>query len=241
MTDLDRELRALATGVDWAPTPDLTIGLAERLRAEPAPARRRRVPLAVPRRIAIAIAVFLIALAAVGTTVEPVRAEIERLLGIAGGEKVVRLPKVGTGPRLDLGRLATLDQARRRFDILEPHPGPPLTEVRLGGDISGDAVSLLYGPDTILTENPGASVYPGVKQIAGQVRVEFADVNGAQGIWIAKGPRLLLLTDDDGRTRARRAALPGAGVLLWERSKVALRLETRRGFAYALALARRVR
>jgi hypothetical protein len=195
------------------------------------------------RPLAAAALATLVVLVAIGGAVEPVRAKIERLLGIAGGERVVRVEKVSPAARLDLGRAVSLAEARRLagFRLLLPHDETAPGGVRLGGDLAGNAVSLLYGEDTVLTEFPGTQVYSAVKQIARGVRVRSFAIGTQQGIWIADGPRVLLLADDNGRVRRRAAALPGAGVLLWQSGDLALRLETRRGLAAALALARSVR
>ena len=154
----------------------------------------------------------------------------------------MRVPKVKPAPPLKLGRAVTLDEARRRasFRIRVPGEGFVPSEVRFGGDLNGGAVSLLFDSDTVLTESPDSSVYPSIKQVGPNVRVRFFDINGQQGIWIAAGPRALFFQGTDGQIHSRAAALPGAGLLLWQQGNVALRLETRRGLATALRLARSV-
>ncbi|HVW19448.1 MAG TPA: hypothetical protein VHB30_14470, partial [Solirubrobacteraceae bacterium] len=76
--------------------------------------------------------------------------------------------------------------------------------------------------------------------------VGFRYVRSLGAFWIARGPRALVLMRD-GRRLVRRSALPGSGVLLWNRyagsaagTPIAYRLETRRPFAEALAIARSV-
>jgi hypothetical protein len=113
--------------------------------------------------------------------------------------------------------------------------------VRLGGDLAGGAVSLLYGTDTVLTQVPDRTVIAAVKQVGPGVTVQPVDVAGATGFWLGRGPRVLVLPGPDGSPARLRAALPGAGVLLWDRGRVAVRLETRRGMAEALAIARSLR
>jgi hypothetical protein len=73
------------------------------------------------------------------------------------------------------------------------------------------------------------------------VEVRFVDVGGSRGVWIGEGPRVLVVQRDAHSSQEWSAALPGSGVLLWDREGVALRLETRGGAAEALALARTVR
>lgn len=236
---LEHELRALE--VDWPPTPDLSGPVAQRLaetsqRAAPAPLVARLRPVWV--LAALAGAALAAALA-----VPPVRAALARVLGLAGGERVERVERVPRGARLDLGRPATLAEARRRagFRLGVPRRLGPPDAVRLGGDLAGGAISLLYGRDTVLTELPRATVVVAIKQVGPGVAVRQVDVAGARGFWIARGPRALLLPGANGRPAVRRAALPGAGVLLWDRNGVGYRLETRRPLAEALAIARSAR
>lgn len=234
MTRLEQELRALE--IDWPPTPDVASELGSRLGSVSQQRRRRW-----PRAAWVALA-GLLASAAIATAVPPVRDAVGRLLGIAGGERVERVRRVPAGAAPALGRRVTLVQARRRagFTIALPGRLSAPDEVRLGGELGGGAVSLVYGDDTVLTEIPGASVVFAVKQVGAGVSVRYADVAGASGFWIAPGPRALVLRGRGGRPLIRRAALPGAGVLLWDRGGVGYRLETRRPLAEALAIARSV-
>lgn len=228
---LELELRALE--VEWPETPRFSVDFG----AAPV----RRPPLRW--RPAPALAAALALLIGVGAAVEPVRAKIEDLIGIAGNERVVRVPHVPPAPALDLGRPVTLARARRQapFRLLLAHTSAHLTGVRIGGDNARGSVSLIYGPDTVLTETPDESVYPGVKQVANGIAVRFPQIGNDEGIWVAAGPRVIRLQGFDGVVRARRAALPGAGVLIWQRGRVALRLETRQGYDSAVRLARSVR
>lgn len=230
---LEHELSALS--VPWPATPDVAATIADRLGAAPAArSRSRRRPWLRPALAS------LVALAIAAAAVPPVRAAIERLIGVAGGERIERVEHVPQGARLDLGAAVTLAQARRRagFAVATPARLGAPDGVRLGGDLNGRAVSLLYGRDTVLTEIPHASAMLAAKQIGPQVRLRFVDVSGVPGIWIARGPRALVFSGTGSTRTVRRSALPGAGVLLWDRDGIAFRLETRRPFADALAIAR---
>ena len=102
----------------------------------------------------------LLALAVAAAAVPPVRAEIKRLLGFAGGERIERVDRVPmASPRLDLGRPVTRVEARRRahFAIVLPRSLGVPDDIRLGGDLGSRAVSLLYGNDTVLSEIPASS------------------------------------------------------------------------------------
>lgn len=187
---------------------------------------------------AVALVALIVALAVIGTTVQPVRAQIEDFLGIAGGEKVVRVPKVVPAPRLDLGRVVTREEAERSagFRVRLPRGRTP-TGYRIGGDLGPRAISIEFGRATVLTEIRGESIYPGVKRIAGDTRTKFTQLDRATGIWLGTGPRILEFSDKNGVLVRRASALPSAGVLLWERGNLAFRLETRGAFESARRLA----
>jgi hypothetical protein len=225
---LERDLAALADVVDWPETPDV----ASRLRLEP---RRSSI-----RRRAIAVALVLVAGAA---AVPDVRAAIGRVLGFAGGERVERVQEVpGNLPRLDLGAPVTLAEARRRVDFPIGVPaGAGRPEVRLGGALGDATVSLLLGRDAILSQRAGQAAIFAKKQVGPQVEVRFLRVAGSPGAWVDRGPRAILVLRDDGTDTMWSAALPGAGVLLWDRDGVALRLEIRGTFEEALRIADSVR
>jgi hypothetical protein len=238
--ELERELRELREAVEWpAPSPGFDAALAARLADAPGPAsgrRRSRPGWMRDRRLLAALLALLVAGAA-----SPARGAVERLLGIAGGERIERVDRVpaATG-RLDLGRAVSLTEAQRAvgFAIVLPRRAGAPAGVRVGGDLGPGAVSLRYGVDTILTELAGADAVLAVKRIAGSVTARYVDVGGAAGFWIARGPRVLVLPAAGGGERRLGAALPGSGLLLWDRGGVIFRLETRRPLAQALAIAR---
>ena len=233
--DVERELHALAETVEWVPTPDVAGRLSAQI-ARGAPRRRRGLGWRLSW-VHVALAAGL-ALAVVVAAVPPVRAALERALGIAARERIERVDQVPRAPRLDLGRAVTLAEARRisgRAVTLPRSLGAP-DGVRLGGEFPGGTVSLLYGTDTVLTELPSGGIFS-LKVVGRGVQVTPVRIGDAHGYWIASGPRALMLLSADGRPRRVRSALPGAGVLLWDRRGVALRLETRRSLGAALEIA----
>jgi hypothetical protein len=225
---LERDLAALAGVVDWPDTPDV----ASRVRLEP---RRSSI-----RRRAIAVALVLVAGAA---AVPDVRAAIGRVLGFAGGERVERVQDVPRNlPRLDLGAPVSLDEARRRVRFplqLPADVGKPA--VRLGGALGDETVSVLLDSGAILSQRAGQAAIFAAKQVEPQVEVRFLRVAGAPGAWVDRGPRAILVLREDGTDTMWSAALPGAGVLLWDRDGVALRLEIRGTLEEALRIAESVR
>jgi hypothetical protein len=225
---LDRELAALADHVDWPPTPDI----AGRLELQP-----RR---AAPRRRVIAI--VLVAALAGAAAVPDVRAAVGDLLGFAGGERVERVPKrPPPGPRLDLGASVSLAEARSAAGFHVGIPDGSVTNVRLGGALGDRTVSLLLADGAILSQRPGRAALIAAKQVPPGVEVRRLQVDGEDAVWIGEGPRSLIVLRDGGPQETWSAALPGAGVLLWDHEGVALRLETRGTERDALRVARSVR
>jgi hypothetical protein len=226
---LDRELTALADQVDWPPTPDI----AGRLDLEPRRASHRRR----------GIALLLVAAVAGAAAVPDVRAAVGDLLGIAGGERVERVSEPpGPARRLDLGTAVTLQEARRAAGFDVGVPAGRLTGVRLGGALGDRTVSLLLPSGAILSQRPGRGTIFAMKQVPPGVEVRHLTVGGADAIWIGAGPRQLIIQRPDGMETEWSAALPGAGVLLWDRPDgVVARLEVRGTVDDAVRIAESIR
>ena len=92
----------------------------------------------------------------------------------------------------------------------------------------------------MLTEFEGNGTPFVEKLIQGGGRVRRVDVGGARGFWVTGAPHILLLRDRNGAVIEGATALVRARVLLWDAGGLALRLETHRGLAQALAVARSV-
>jgi len=233
---LERDLASLAGAVEWPETPDIAGALAGRL--EPRAARRRRRP---GRR---AVAVGLALLAGAAAAVPDVRAAVGDLLRFAGGERIERVEEPrGATARLDLGAPVTLADAGRRAGFAIGVPAATrIAGVRLGGALGDRTVSLLLPGGAILSQRPARATPFVAKQVGPGVEVRPLVVDGAEAVWVARGPRTLVVGRPDGTEEAWDAALPGSAVLLWDRRDgVALRLETRDGLNAALRLARSVR
>ncbi len=236
---LERDLHAL--DVAWPPTPDVATTITSHL-VEP---HRRHWAVKTPSYVVSTAHAWLwaglatlLALAVAAAAVTPVRAAIERLIGVAGGERVTRVDQVPSGSRLDLGTPTTLAVAAHHagFAIAVPRRLGPPDGARFGGDLGHHAVSLLYDDDTVLSEIPGGNaILPG-KLLGSSVPIRWVHIAGAPGLWIAPGPRALVLRGRSGGPIVRRAAIASAGLLLWERDGIAYRLETRRPLAEALAI-----
>jgi hypothetical protein len=241
--ELERTLEQLASKTDWPPTPDVAGKVVTRIATDPGKASGARS--ARKRRRARAGAAGLVTLVAACAAVTPVRAEVERLLGIAGGERVERVRTIPPAPaRLDLGRAVTLDRARQLagFAVVAPRDVDEASvPARLGSAFGARSVSLLLGADAILTQTPGAETKVAGKLVGPTVAVRPVDIDGTFGLWIAEGPRVLRVLDRHRRVVLWHSALPGSGVLLWDRGTLALRLETRRPLGDALRIARSLR
>ena len=206
MSELEPNLRSLATELEWPPTPSIELRLAE---------RRRRLP-----RLAIAIALLAVALA-VAFAVPQARSAILRFFHIGG----VTIERVGTLPlareralAVGLGAPISRREAER---LLGPVRLPPVRgRVRLYS--LDDVVStILTTPDPTMLSELGVGGPPVLKKVVGPatsvtpVRV----VNPGDGLWISGERHVFILP-------AAPPRLAG-NVLVWEYKDVTFRLEGR--------------
>ena len=237
---LEDRLRELAADVDWPPTPDLAGAVLARIEAD-APAPRRSL-LALGRSRARAVVAAVVALLVAGAIVEPVRSAVLDVLGIAGRDRVIRVPGPPdtSRPALDRGAPTTLELARRRvsFPIRLPRALGAPREVRISDAIAGGAVTLVY-PDATLLEFEGGLDPVLQKRVAAEAQARTVTVAGGPGLFIT-GLRELDILDRDGHVVQARGALASADTLVWQRDGVAYRLETRGGLRRALEIARSV-
>ena len=226
MSELELELRDLGAALAFPETPPLATRVRARLVAD-APRRRFRLDR---RAVAIAVAVFAVAIAGV-LAVPPARTAILEWLGIRGVELefVDELPDVAVTPELDLGERTTLEQARRRASFRVRGPGglgdPSLVYFR--EPPAGGQVAFLYGTcgrvRLLVTQFVG-DYEPFVhKFVDGGATVEQVEVDGARGIWI-DGLHFVAYEDEAGRVREEPVRLAD-NVLLWRKDGVTFRLE----------------
>ncbi len=218
MAELERELRGLATAVDFPPEPELAARVRTRLGA---PARSRRRPLA------ITLAALAVALGA-AFAVPDSRSAILRLFGLKGVTviQVDELPRVGPAPLL-FGERTTVAQAERElgFTALLPRLGRP-EDVRID---DGYLIVLYKGRVRLSEFRVDAAI---IKKLAGGPGVQPLAVNGGQGLWVPEGHLVFEL--------GRQPRLAG-NTLLWEQAGLTLRLEGRLTEAQALKIAASVR
>ena len=214
MTNLELELRDLATHLDMPPTPSLAGAVGARL------ARRHRV-----RRIgALALAVG-VAVLAVAFAVPSSRASLLRFFHLRGASVTIVDSLPHLTPRRSLGEPIALDKAS--FRLLLPSGQRPARVY------AGDGGYWLRYPGLLLFEFENGSGATLLKKAAlGPGRVEYVDVEGEPGIWIGSGHALYL---PGGRAFASDHAL------VWQHGPLTLRLEANVSRERALAVARRVR
>src|SRR5438128_10756734 len=227
MTELELALLDLGRALEFPPAPDLASRVAARI--EP---RRRRFPV---RRVAIAVAVLAVAVG-IAFAVPPARSAILRFLGFGA----VRIELVQTLPAAQerplgsgLGETVTAAQAREALQgrLLLPH-GAEHATFHVG---PGDVVSLVLRSKhglVLLSELPFGD--PGaLKKVASDAtRIEPAEVNGQQGIWLTGAPHLFVFPGAPPRL--------AGNVLIWQRGGLTLRLEGRLTKAQAVELAQGV-
>jgi hypothetical protein len=224
MSELERELRELGGALDFPAAADLAASVRRDLPPRPRPLW--------PRRLALAAAVALLALA-LGLAVPPARSAILRFFGIGSVqvELVEKLPEVRPVSPLALG--AEIDPGEAPFTLLESD---------LLGDPDGiylreGVVTLLYGSAERVRllvsqiAGAGSAAVIGKKLLETETSVEFVQIPGGEepGVWIGGRPHVLLLPGGPPRL--------AGDTLLWTRDFVTLRLEGARSREQAIELA----
>jgi hypothetical protein len=222
MTELERDLRALAAYVDLPGERDLWPGIEARLAHRPARRRMRAAAIAI---VAAAVAI------GIAFAVPPARSAILRLLGLEGVHivRVDKLPAVDVNPAV-IGSPTTLDEAAKvlQFRPLLPDVGTPRA-VYL--DPSRQAVLLVYGePLRLRLEETRLRVFE--KLVTFGAPVQRVTVNGNRGVWV---PASHVVDDFFSQPRLSESAL------IWERDDTTFRLEGKLTKPQALRIARSIR
>ncbi len=237
MSELERQLHALAGEVAYPPTPDLTTRVGARLgAAHPAPVR-------LPLGRALALAGIWV-LATAGTVIAASREAADALLDASGltgvtVERTTEPAPVATFRDLDLGTRTTLEQAAADLDF------EPLVPLIAGGPDAvyersttpGGELSLIYEPRAGLppTTTTGAglvvSEFRGdlspdyLGKIAPQTTtVESLQIGGERALWISGAPHFFFYRSPDGET-TERDLFVAQNVLLVEQGDVLVRME----------------
>jgi hypothetical protein len=230
VTELERALLDLGRELDVPAPPDVSPAVLARIE------RRGRVTHRFRRR-RVAIAVALAVLAAVDATlaVPDARSALFRVLHI-GGERiefVAELPAIspdepGLGLDVLLGERVSLEEARRRAafplrELDEPpdraYVGPRETIWFLYG--SPERVRLLVAQTPLFTVD---EIFIRKKLAGAGTRVDEVSVRGTSGFFIGGAPHALILLDESGAPVEESFRL-ARHVLVWEEDGVAFRLE----------------
>jgi hypothetical protein len=246
MPDLERELRALGSAIDFPPTPNLAAAVRLRLRAP----RERTFPA---WRV-LALAVAALALVAGGVLAVPsARTAVLEWLGLRGVsiERVPESRRVPPGGELALGHEVTLAEARELagFRVHVPRGagvGEPDAVYFSSAYVSGGYVSFVYGSSEdvrLLVTQFRARIDEGLVQklIAPGTTVERTSVRGAStGFWIEGAPHEIFYVDGDGAVVPDTARL-AENTLLWQLGAVTYRLEGAETLQEAVRIARSMR
>ena len=214
MTDLELELRALATHIDLPPTPPLAGAVLARV------TRRRRSR----RLVAVAVALGVAALA-VAFAVPESRATLLRFFHLRGASVTIvdKLPPLTT--HRSLGQPIGFDQAG--FRLLLPNGRRP--EKIYAGD---GGYWLRYRGLLLFELESGAGAEIVKKATLATMDVEYVQVHGEPGIWIGRRHALYL---------PGGPPVAAGHALIWQHGPLTLRLEAVVGRDQALAIARGVR
>lgn len=260
MGDLERQLAALATEIDWPGTPGLSSRVAARIAEDAHPRGPARLRPSTGRRWALAAAAMILAAAAL-FAYSPSREAIAGWLNLH--TFIQRVPHLATptpqpsgplGSRLGLGHQTTLDQARRSVAwhvivpsslgapdevyIQDPTQGPPDGEVTLVFRARpGIPVASQTGVGVLVTEARGTIDQNFFGKILGpDTTLEAVTVSGRQGWWIAGAPHQFFFTDSGGNFRSETLRL-ATNTLLLDEGGTVIRIEGNLTKAQALEIA----
>ena len=241
MTTLEQELRALAAEA-FPETPDLTVGMLERLEAASVPAVRRG-----RRRRVLAVTVALAVAVGVAFAVPQARSAILEWLGIGGVsvESVDAFPVVPLDRPPIVGVPTTLPEASRRvgFAVLVPRRELGDPNAVYVGRFTVDEVTLLYGRPravrVLLTEVGGELDAPFARKLVlgSGGRIRELSIDGRPALWITGAPHEFVFIGRNGEVVSAPLRLD-KNVLLWQRGNVLFRLEGDLGLARAIRIAR---
>jgi len=241
MADLQERLLTLGLEIEYPRTPNFAASLEARL-AEPA--RRERFDT---RRLAIAAAVFIVAVGAL-LAIPTTRNAIAGFFGIKGviiqrvpSFQSPRPPSGATvGERLGLGRQVTLPEAQATvpYGISYPQALGTPDAVFLIEPPGQHAVTLVWWPRSGLPEAGHTGVGALVIEVPGKVQSDFflkmlgpdaaleaVQVNSNPGYWISGKPHGFFFLDPNGTPQEDTFRLAG-NTLIWNQGSVTVRIES---------------
>lgn len=219
MTELERELRALAASVRWPETPALELRLAERPRR---------------RRFAVAVALAVLTAVTVTLAVPAARSAVLRVLHLGGVavKRVDTLPRVPRRP-LDAGLGPVVTRAAAQAALGRPAALTPNARSAAPHLRDGVVSFVLPGP-TLLSELRTGPVPVVAKELgASATHASWFTLNKLPALWITGAPHMV-------RFPAAPARLAG-NVLVWQSGPITFRLEgPRLDRTTAVGIARRL-
>lgn len=259
MPDLEDQLTALGSELDWPTPPHLWGGVSRRLTEGPAPGRRRGFPAWQTRWALAAAAVLVIVATLVAYT--PTREVIADWLDLHTNIHLVPhpptpspLPPGPLGQRLSLGTATTLDGAQSQVTwkihvpallgkpdevyFKKPPAGPSGGEVTLVYAQRSDIPATgLTGVSVLVAEARGAVNEIFFQKMLGpDSAVEQVSVGGHGGYWISGSPHDFAFTDASGNFYSETMRL-ATNTLIFDDNGTVIRIEGKMTRAQALQIA----
>jgi hypothetical protein len=249
---LEAVLMEVGRGIEFPPTPNLTVMVEQRLRSDPGP--RTRPPRLA--RSAFAVAALLVVVGLFLTISGDARRAVADWLGISG----IRIEVDENGPTpevprspvdLRLGEKTNLKDARSiaGFDVLDGGRLGRPDEVWVQGSRDATRVSFIFnasrdlpasevtGVGAVLTQFIGQAQPDSLKKVASTgTKVRFTAINGRPAYWIAGAPHELTVVGASGEAIPLGSRVAG-NVLLWESGPLTMRLESALSFDEAVSIA----
>lgn len=240
MPELEEQLSALASELEWPPTPALAAKVSLRVQAPTRVWYQSRWALA-----AAAVVIVLAALLAYPPSREAIAGWVNLHTGIQRVQHVPTpspLPSGPLGKRLGLGEPTTLGAAQSHISwhIAVPsslgQPDETYLQTPPLGQVQGE-VTLVYSARLGIPVSGQTGVSVLVTEVRGKVdrnffakmlgpgtRLEEVNVNGHAGYWIAGEPHVFIFLDADGNFRDETTRL-ATNTLIFDNNGTIVRIE----------------
>ncbi|HET7481594.1 MAG TPA: hypothetical protein VFK89_01910 [Actinomycetota bacterium] len=253
MNEIERDLRILATRIDYPPAPQIAAAAVAQIRRD----GPRRAPRITWRAVALAAAVVVVAFALALVASPSVRHAVADFIGVDGARISFDNPPSPTGQigeHLAIGKPSTIDRVEQKtsFPVGVPSVLGDPDAVYFDSLVSGGAVWLVYEPRDDLPASGNTGVGALITEFQArfdrEIVQKYADmgtvvrrttVAGEDAFFLSGRPHLLYI-DRDGNTLEDDPRLVG-NVLIWEAGNVTYRLEADVGLRRAVAIASSIR
>lgn len=205
--EIDQAMGALRSGDRHVIRLRYEMGLSESEMAEklevPSGTVKSRLSRALARLREHMVILILVLIVVGVATVPPVRAAVERLLGIAGGEKVISVPELperisprpfAWGPVVNPGKAGVLNPFGEDLPVIDGAE----PELRLRSDLNRSILTFIYGNDTIsIMGGRGPLVL--AKLLPPGSTAKPVQTTVGEGIWLSGVSHALATLDPNGR------------------------------------------